>query len=300
MSTDKRVVLYDVVAIRLLLIVLLVFFHAFAVFSEGLDQIFGYPEIPVYRWADKFSIAFFLETFVFISGYVYGYQVRIKGDGIISFKKTIIGKFKRLILPSIIFGLLYVALFGDKSQSINQVIYSVINGKSHLWFLQMLFWCFVSLYIIFKLHLSQKIVFPILIVCALFSRGPLPLQINHTMYYMLFFYICFLLQRNNISIEKFLFKRKIIVLIICFITVFILLTLFRDWFNMTILRDSLSNRVINKTVNNFSQLICASLGVISVYLTTNYILKKQVVTDLQIKISSYCFGVYLINDSLKI
>ena len=76
--------LYEVVPIRLFLIVMLVFYHAFAIFTGAWKPIAGYPEIPGYALLGNLSYACLLETFVFISGYVFGYQVRIKGDTALS------------------------------------------------------------------------------------------------------------------------------------------------------------------------------------------------------------------------
>ena len=73
-------ILYEVVPIRLLLIVLLVFYHAFAIFSGVWSPIAGYPEIPLYDIIDKLSYTCLLETFVFISGYILGFQVKKETD----------------------------------------------------------------------------------------------------------------------------------------------------------------------------------------------------------------------------
>lgn len=77
-------ILYEVVPIRLVLIVLLVLYHAFAIFSGTWSPIAGYPEIPLYDIMDKLSYACLLETFVFISGYILGFQVSKKGEGTIT------------------------------------------------------------------------------------------------------------------------------------------------------------------------------------------------------------------------
>lgn len=73
MTMSKTNRLTNVIIIRPILIVLLVFYHAFAIYSGAWDPIEGYPEVPVYWWLDKLSYAFMLEMFVFISGYVFGF-----------------------------------------------------------------------------------------------------------------------------------------------------------------------------------------------------------------------------------
>ena len=70
--------LYEVVPIRLFLIVMLVFYHAFAIFTGAWKPIAGYPEIPGYTLLGNLSYACLLETFVFISGYVLDIRCELK------------------------------------------------------------------------------------------------------------------------------------------------------------------------------------------------------------------------------
>ena len=146
--SNKR--LADVVVIRNILIVLLVFYHAFAIYSGAWSPIKGFPEIKTYWWLDKLSYAFMLELFVFVSGYVFGYQVRVKGESKLQAKDLFWGKFKRLMIPCMVFSLLYILLFGHITQPIQKTLYGLMNGVGHMWFLPMLFWCFVGTWIIEK------------------------------------------------------------------------------------------------------------------------------------------------------
>lgn len=151
----------EVVFIRLLLIVLLVLYHSFALYCGGWEPLPNQEMIPAYWWIGKAAYSFMLPAFVFISGYVYGFQVRTKGVQILTFKKTVYGKFKRLIIPSIVFSLLYLLVLGDITQPITTTLYGLINGVGHMWFLPMLFWCFVCVFIIEKLKLKTSLVLPL-------------------------------------------------------------------------------------------------------------------------------------------
>lgn len=113
----QQKLLANVVIIRPILIVLLVFYHAFAPFSGAWEPIGGYPMIRTYWWLDKLSYAFMLEMFVFVSGYVFGYQVRTKGESKLEAKNLFWGKFKRLMIPCMVFSLLYVILLGEISRN---------------------------------------------------------------------------------------------------------------------------------------------------------------------------------------
>ena len=78
-----------------------------------------------------------------MSGYIWGYQVRIKGKEILTYKNVVIKKIRRLIIPSMIFSTAYFLLYGDYNQSIFNILYKIISGVAHMWFLTILFWCFV-------------------------------------------------------------------------------------------------------------------------------------------------------------
>ena len=185
----------EVVFIRLLLIVLLVLYHSFAPYCGGWEPLPNQEMIPAYWWIGKAAYSFMLPAFVFISDYVYGFQVRTKGVQILTFKKTVYGKFKRLIIPSIVFSLLYLLVLGDITQPITTTLYGLINGVGHMWFLPMLFWCFVCVFIIEKLKLKTSLVLPLLVFAAVFSFLPLPLRLDNSMFYMIFFYLGYLIQK---------------------------------------------------------------------------------------------------------
>ena len=225
----KKGILQDVVVIRDILVVLLVFYHAFAIFSGGWEPVEGYPSIPFYWWLDKLSYSFLLELFVFISGFLFGYQVRVKGMGKLKAKDLLLKKFQRLILPCIVFSLLYIVVFLNIKQPLLNTFYDVLNGVGHMWFLPMLFWCFVGIWIIEKLRLHPKLVIPLLVVAALLSFSPIPFRIGKAMYYLLFFYIGYYLQKQVVSLDCLYTKRMAFFTMLCFCVPFFLLTYFKEY-----------------------------------------------------------------------
>ena len=227
-TVQNKAFLTNVAIIRPILIVLLVFYHAFVIYQGGWGAE-GIPEIKTYWWLDKLSFAFMLETFVFVSGYVFGYQVRTKGEVKLQSKILFWSKFKRLIIPSMVFSLLYVLLFqGIAQQPVGKTVFSIVEGVGHMWFLPMLFWCFVGIWIIERLRLKPALVIPVLILCSIISFIPLPLQLNAAMYYMLFFYVGYLLQRKDINLNKYYTLHYAIALVLFFALLFPSLTIFRE------------------------------------------------------------------------
>ena len=247
-KANSRLLLTDVAIIRPLLIVLLVFYHAFAIYSGAWEPIAGYPDILAYWWLDKLSYAFMLETFVFVSGYVFGYSVRTKGENKLKAGILFWGKFKRLILPSMVFSLLYILLLGNIKQPIVKTLYDVVNGYGHMWFLPMLFWCFAGVWIIEKLKIRPRFVLPILFICSICSFVPLPLQMGPAMYFMVFFYVGYIIQKKEIKLQKY-YKpgRCALTLFAVFAIVFPALTLFRENADTLIYWGGTDNQLVVKT-----------------------------------------------------
>lgn len=223
----KRNLLTNVAVIRPVLIVLLVFYHAFAPYSGAWEPIEDCPAIRVYWWLDWLSYAFMLEMFVFISGYVFGFQVRTKGKEKLNAKNLLWGKFKRLMIPCMVFSLLYILLLGDITQPITKTIYGLVNGVGHMWFLPMLFWCFVWIWVIELFQLKTKLMIPILFICSVVSTLPLPLRIGNAMYYMLFFYVGYAMQKESIDTERFYTLKNVIAAVVAFCVLFPTLTMLK-------------------------------------------------------------------------
>ena len=299
---EQKQLLTNVAIIRPTLIVLLVFYHAFAPYSGAWPPIDGFPDMPVYWWLDKLSYAFMLETFVFISGYVFGYQVRMKGKSKLKVKNLLGGKFKRLMIPSMVFSFFYILLLKDITQPIGRTFYGVINGVAHMWFLPMLFWCFVMVWIIEKLHLRTRYVLALLLICSILSFVSLPLQLNHTMYYMLFFYIGYIIQRNNISIDKYYTSTYCIVLILLFVILFPSLTLIKEYINGLFFEGSwdlpskqIITKIIHKILINLVTIIYSLIGLAMLFVCVGTFEKKhhQPLPQWLINVGNLCMGVYL-------
>lgn len=296
----KSNILYEVIPVRLFLIILLVFYHAFAIFSGSWPSIEGFHDIRIYDIMDKLSYACLLETFVFISGYILGYQVRIKGHTSVFKTKDFLGKkFKRLIIPSLLFSLIYVLSFGDLSESIIIQVYKIVSGAGHMWFLPMLFWCFSIVYILEKFKLSYKYIFPILVIVIFCSALPIPLRINNALYYVFFFYTGYYIQKNDICINRnILFK--IPMFLILFSLAFILKLYFSENYPTSygggyLADNQMLNKIMFTSGNIILRFICASFGVallmnLSVLIISNYNISKY---KYFLKLSECCFGVYI-------
>lgn len=284
----------NVTIIRNILIVLLVFYHAFAIYSGAWTPIEGFPEVPVYWWLDKLSYAFMLELFVFVSGYVFGYQVRVKGESKLQAKDLFWGKFKRLMIPCMVFSLLYILLLGDITQPVQKTLYGLFNGVGHMWFLPMLFWCFVGVWIIEKIHLKPKWVIPLLILASLVSFLPLPLRMGTAMYYMVFFYVGYVIQRNDVSLDWLYTKRMAIITTMSFIVLFPALTLLKERIGIVqIGGGQLVTKAIVASTQTALRLVYSSTGIAMVHSLVGRYLKKYSTPSWMERTAALSFGVYL-------
>jgi len=213
--------LYEVIHVRLFLILALVFYHAFAIFSGAWEPIDGYPNVQVYNIMDELSYACLLETFVFISGYILGYQVRKKGEEYIQTRGFIIKKIKRLLVPSILFSVLYILLFGKGDRSALSTLYEVCSGAGHMWFLPMLFWCFLLVYIFKRLKVSNGILLIITPLLICLSAIPLPFRLGSAMYYFPFFWGGYCVRKYNLN-WSYKVRTLFPIIAACFVLAFIL------------------------------------------------------------------------------
>ena len=68
--------LSEIDVIRPVLIFLLILYHSFIIYAGGWREPAGFEPNAAYWWIAKGSYSFMLETFVFISGYVFMYQIK--------------------------------------------------------------------------------------------------------------------------------------------------------------------------------------------------------------------------------
>lgn len=248
----------------------------------------------MYFWIQKLTFSCMLELFVFISGYIFYHQLAFKKS---SLTELISSKFRRLLLPCIVFGVIYAFLFHEVDSLRLKFLYDIVIGVGHLWFLPMLFFCFIIAYCINRFSASINIdsVY-ILIVLAIFSTLstlPLPFRLSSTLYYFFFFYLGGLVYhyRNkfvNVS------KKVLIIAILIYALVFIFGTILIGRID-----DITVTSIVYKIIKNFFiksiMLIYATLGVFILYVLTlkkvcssNFSLSKFVVY-----VSSMSFGIYI-------
>ena len=284
----------EVVLIRPIATLLIVVLHAFTMYGGGWILPEGISNVRVYFWIARLSNSFALEMFVFLSGYLFAHQIynlRRK----FPFKRLVKNKFNRLIIPSIVFSILYSLLIYTKPFNIVSYAYDILMGLGHMWFLPMLFWCFVFSFFIFKINIKEEIKLIFLFCISICSFIPLPLRLNSAMFYLLFFYLGFYVINNKQKIiNKLANKKGLIVGTLSFVLIFIVSTLLREHI-YSIEATSIINKAANWSVLNFIRIILATTGLLLFYVLINYLIEVKQYSTPQwvLKLNMFSFGIYL-------
>lgn len=291
MENEKiKIRLDEVTLMRTVLALLIVFMHSFTCYNGSWTQPAGYVEIPLYKWLTRTSFAFTLEAFVFLSGYLSAFQ-RITLQRTDDFWKLMVNKLKRLILPSIIFSVLYFVLFFEY-KGVSNTVYSIINGCGHMWYLPMLFWCFVFGWMLEQVKIKDGWKLAFLIALNLIPKYTLPLQLSSAFSFMVYFYLGFLFYKYSDKIKALITPHNLTIAWLVFIVFFVILRPMRDVL-VTNENQSIYSKMLICVGNNACQLFYASAGLIAFYGTAVYYTQRHQLSDSTKKIAACCFGIYL-------
>lgn len=289
---------------RPVLIVLLVMYHAFAPYCGAWVKPQYIENVDIYRWIAHFASAFRLEGFVFISGYVFTFQLQQKNK-FVSVWNLVKSKAERLLLPCVVFGLIYYLLFFDIKLSLNDIC-KIFNGIAHLWYLPCLFWLFVVQYIIVKYTLDSSQKYKcLLVLCVsvlpIVSIIDMPLQLGRVAYYLMFFYGGgFFFQYYEVIVNK-CSCNKVMILWVLFVIV--VLSMYMVIENNDKRIELCLSRVAKLPyciANVYLKIIIAWIGIIALYMTALLFSKKHRVNDSIIKIGTYGYGVYVFHQFILI
>lgn len=166
--------IYSISYIRVVAMLLIVLFHSFCYtagswfFTDSVNADYG-------LWFPM-SVYTGLGLFVFISGYLYGYMVLVKGK-YTKLWPFVLNKVKRLIVPYLIWNVLIVLLLPFNPSVKEFVIVVLKKGYIHLWFLLMLFKIFMVVLVLKPLWMRTRLWHDvcIIIVLLLINATHLPL-----------------------------------------------------------------------------------------------------------------------------
>lgn len=287
--------LQEISLVRPLTIVMLVVMHAFTMYAGNWTMPEGIHPVQAYWWLQKYSFSCMLEMFVFVSGYVFGYQIFGKGK-VFGFAELLTGKLKRLILPSVIFSALYILLFTSliPDRQWGTIVLSLLSGYAHLWFLPMLFWCFVAAWLLLRTRLNAMLVMVLLVLLAVFSYLPLPLQMNMALYYLPFFWAGICLYRHRSALMQWAGKYRYAL----YASVFVFLVLVYLLTNtIEVIKagepSCLFDKVVQHASVNLCKLVYSSFGVAVFYLLALLFSQHYSLKNGWQHWNSACFAIYI-------
>ena len=296
-----KVQLDEITIMRPLLICFfLVGYHAFAPWGGAwqMPTAIKGEEVPAYFWIDKFLYSFMLETFVFISGYLFAFQKYHLGRNF-TLKGIINNKFKRLIVPCVVFSILYSFISYKLTFELGQYIYDVLCGLGHLWFLPMLFWCFVLAFVLERIRGDYKIKLGSLFILAIIANGygsVIPWRLGYSFYYLFFFYLAFgIFNHRGDLMRKFHKGQSLWILIILYVPAFIFFTLYTT--SSPIESDTIFLRIVGGGISHVSSVVYSTLGLLSFYFIVIWFIQKGYKpTKLLVWLNPLCMGIYLIHN----
>jgi len=286
----EKIRLDEVTLMRCILAILIVFMHAFTCYNHSWRAPEGFVDIPAYKWLARTSFAFTLEAFVFISGYLFAFQ-RITLGKKTGFGALVANKLKRLMLPSIIFSAAYFAIF-YQYKGLGNLIYSIVNGCGHMWFLPMLFWCFIGGWLLEQVKVKDVWKLLFLVCLNLFALISLPLQLRSAAVYMVYFYAGVVVYKHKDEIKAVITPKRLLWGWILFVVLFAVLRPMHDVLAST---GDVSKPVKLAMLagKNACRIVYASLGVMVFYCMVVYYTQRHQLKPFTIKLASCCFGIYL-------
>ena len=169
----------------------------------------------------------------------------------------------------------------------------ILKGIGHLWYLPCLFWCFLFAFFLYKKKWNEKFVVLSLLIVSAVSFLPLPMQLNRTMYYLLFFYLggC-AWKYSNILATKANFK-TISVSFLLFVILLVGVNLFKEYSLGLISSQGIIFKAAVLGVNNIAKAMLAFVGILTLFLIASLYMKTHVLHEKIIYIGTLGYGVYV-------
>lgn len=272
---------YDIAILRLLAIVVVVAFHGYGMtmvhFSESTNEVFR-NTYYMFNQAGAINIA--MPLFVWISGYLFYFELRMNN---LTLKKLAIKKFKRIILPYIVFSMIFMLTTNSFSF---EPFYR--GGYWHLWFLPMLMWCFIVGRMFFPIVKGENRLAQIGIQAILFIIIFIPIKLPELFEmqklknWFCWFYLGMMSWRYEKVIINF-FKYTHIALLLALICIVIMIlypTLYEDY--------------------TWYKILASFCGIFSLWYFFSLISWKNLFfTDFLLSLSGLSFGVYVFHNWMQ-
>ena len=303
MTQNRKDFLREIAIIRPITIVLLVLYHAFASYDGRWLPFEGITECETYKWIARLN-GFVPAMFFFISGYVCSSQILVHDK---SYWDILKKKFRRLIIPSIIFSVIYLTIFDrDNIHNILQGFLSVLSGVGHIWFLPVLFLCFVTGLPLIRMKWAYGETGKVILLCILALCGwggmalHLPFGFNRLFTFLIYFYLGYVVYlHKDTIIRKFVEKNCIFYLNLVLLIVIIPFFFVAKNYNLS---DAFSEiegvrfRILQHTLSSAVVLVLNVAQITLIYMIVMKILSSldlTIISSWLIVVNIFCFGIYI-------
>ena len=243
-----------------------------------------------YQWIAHLSRAFRLECFVFVSGYIFTFQMLTKKK-FPRFNELLSSKVVRLLIPCWIFSIIYFICFKHYENFLGFVS-TILGGAGHLWYLPCLFICFLIQWVLLNKKKDSRWILAILSFLVFVSFVPLPLNMNQPLYYMLFFYMGGLFYQNKEKLEDNSNAQKVVMAWIFFLFCLIGINIFLNHQN-SIKIQHIVIRGLSYGIDRILKAILAIIGIYAFYISAVIWCRKHEVKEWALNIGLCGYGVYV-------
>lgn len=290
--------LYEISYIRPLFIFLLVLMHSFSKIASGGMYKREFVLIDVYNWLVQLIIGFSVETFAFVAGYVFSYQCLNLGKKY-EFRPFVEKKFKRLIIPMLFFGIVYYFcfLFNPLDFSFSAFSIKLLSGCGHLWFLSMLFWCFISIWVIDHYKLSSIWTLLLFVLIAIIPIPHIQFGFSRLSHFIFYVYIGYFMWEHKAVVGKYIKYKTIMFCVILYVLLVIIDNYYTPAFGSTIFEKFFSLLCANSI-----DLLKACFGVLAMYLFFYKFTNKETFqpNPIILEASGICYGVYIFHQFILV
>lgn len=273
---------YEIAMMRFISIVIVVFFHAYGMtYTNHLPENIASTYKNQYElFNQSYLINIAMPLFTVISGYLFCGQLLKQRYS--SFFSLTWQKAKRLLIPYYFF----TVIFMITTNSISLAPFYT-GGYWHLWYLPMLFWCFIVMYLLHNIiSNNKKIEFGVLLfffILALMDKSlPTILGLYNVSKWYYWFYLGYIIKHYESHIFSLIkrFHLFYVALIVYFITGILFYSEFGD--------------------NTIHGMIASTAAIICIWYLVRLIhWQKLSISPLLISIGSCSFGIYIFHNWIE-
>lgn len=288
-AVSNRRLLYEISYIRPLIIFLLIIYHVFEMYDGRGDLPESIDHIGLYRYVSLLISGFRIEAIAVVAGYVFAFQSLSlnRSETFTQFAKK---KFFRLIVPCIVFSIFYYLIFFiNEPFTVAKFLIAITRGCSHLWFLPMLFWCFLGIWIIDRYKPKPGIMLPLLAILNIWLFPWNILGLKFVTYFMFYIYFGYCLWQYKNMIFRKITPLKIIFSIVTYVLI-VLAT-------RKLIMIGVDNRILSRTIYWILPMMCAVSGIYALFSLFIYLIDYRMIRPAKwiIAASGLSYGVYVLH-----